>query len=120
MSDNEEDEKPQRNLLTMINEETSRKVTGIVRGILKKFSKTYGGSIIHKKDMLPSTLDKFKVFCENNNIDKKALDQYRIFVPYNIQMPQAIMKVKNPSALENKRLIIRYSSWKVTSPFPSG
>lgn len=30
------------------------------------------------------------------------------------------MKIKNPSALENKRLIIRYSSWKSTSPFPSG
>ena len=30
------------------------------------------------------------------------------------------MKIKNPAALENKRLIIRYSNWKVTSPFPTG
>lgn len=43
----------------MINEEQNKRVTGIVRGILKKFNKTYGGSIIQKKDMLPSTLEKF-------------------------------------------------------------
>jgi len=30
------------------------------------------------------------------------------------------VKTKNPKALENKRLIIRFSEWKVTSPFPIG
>lgn len=35
-------------------------------------------------------------------------------------MPQSIMKTKNPAALENKRLIVRFSTWKTTSPFPSG
>lgn len=87
MSDDEDvdEQKPKKNLLQMINEETSRKVTGIVRGVLKKFNKTYGGSIIHKKDMLPSTLEKFNMFIQNNKIDQAEL--YRVFVPYNIQMP---------------------------------
>jgi hypothetical protein len=31
-------------------------------------NKTYGGSIINKKEMLPSTLEKFKIFCINNDI----------------------------------------------------
>jgi len=35
-------------------------------------------------------------------------------------MPQCIMKTKNPEALENKRLIIRFSDWRITSPFPIG
>lgn len=56
----------------MINEETNRKVTGLVRGVLKKFNKTYGGSIIQIKDMLPSTVEKFKIFCQNNNVDKAS------------------------------------------------
>ena len=35
-------------------------------------------------------------------------------------MPQCIMKTKKPEALENKRLIIRFSDWRITSPFPIG
>lgn len=35
-------------------------------------------------------------------------------------MPQAIIKTQNPEALSNKRLIVRYSDWPATSPFPVG
>jgi len=71
--------------------------------------------------MLPTTQEKFNQFCQNHGItDPDKQNQYRVFVPYNGQMPQCIMKTKNPDALENKRLIIRYSEWKITSPFPIG
>jgi hypothetical protein len=54
---------------------------------MKPLSKTYGGSIIEIKDMVVSTLNKFKLYCENHGVSEKDMDNYRIFVPYNIQMP---------------------------------
>jgi len=109
-----------KNLIVRINEETNRRVTAVVKGVLKKMNKTYGGSLVQKKDMMPKTLEKFKQFCKNNDVSKAQEEQYRVFVPYNIQMPQSIMKTKNPAALENKRLIVRFSTWKATSSFPTG
>mmetsp|Transcript_2299 Transcript_2299/g.3467 ORF Transcript_2299/g.3467 Transcript_2299/m.3467 type:complete len:200 (-) Transcript_2299:657-1256(-) len=35
-------------------------------------------------------------------------------------MPQAIMKVKNAEAFDNKRIIVRFQSWRSNSPFPQG
>jgi len=115
-----EDEPANINMIELINSETKRQVTGRVRGILKKLNKTYGGSLIATSDMLVSTLNKFKVFCENHNIPESEQDKYRVFVPYNVQMPQAIIKASNPEALSNKRMIVRYADWKVSSPFPIG
>lgn len=40
-------------------------MTGLVRGVLKKLNKTYGGSIIENKDMKAETREKFAVFCKN-------------------------------------------------------
>lgn len=70
--------------------------------------------------MLASTLNKFKLYLENNNIKKDETFMYRVFVPYNNQMPQAILKIQNPKALENKRIILRFKDWRVSSPFPNG
>lgn len=89
--------------------------------MLKKLNKTYGGSIIKKEDMLPSTVEKYNQFLENHNIEGKELvDQYRVFVPYNVQLPQSIMRVQNAEALEQKRIIVRIQDWLPTSPFPIG
>ena len=64
----EGDEPASTNLVDQINGETRRQATATVRGVLKKLNKTYGGSIIKKEDMLPSTLEKFNQFCENHGI----------------------------------------------------
>jgi exosome complex exonuclease DIS3/RRP44 len=79
-----EDEPANPNLVEFINSATDRQVTGRVRGVLKKLNKTYGGSLIAKSDMLVSTLNKFKLFCENYSIPLKEQDKYRVFVPYNV------------------------------------
>ena len=47
-------------------------------------------------------------------------NHYRVYVPYNNQMPQVLVKSKAPAALANKRLIIRIKSWPRSSPFPFG
>jgi hypothetical protein len=52
-----------------INNEKVKRVTGKVKGILKKMNKTYGGSILNLKDMTLSTKNKFELFCKNNRID---------------------------------------------------
>jgi exosome complex exonuclease DIS3/RRP44 len=43
-----------------------------------------------------------------------------VFVPFNIQMPQVIVKSVDPQALERKRFILRISKWVKYSPFPFG
>ena len=43
-----------------------------------------------------------------------------MFVPYNSQLPQVLVKSKRPEALEQKRLIIRITKWPKQSPFPFG
>ena len=106
----DDDEPENTNLMEKINQEESRKITGKVRGVLKKLNKTYGGSIIKKEDMLASTLTKFKLFCQNHDI--KDDSQYRVFIPYDILMPQCIVKSQKPEALQNKRIIIRIADWK--------
>jgi exosome complex exonuclease DIS3/RRP44 len=120
-SKDEEAEDKIVNLVELVNSQESKQVTGKVRGTLKKLNKTYGGSIIKQADMLPSTLQKYNQFLENHNITSKELiDQYRVFVPYNVQLPQSIMRVLNPQALEDKRIIVRFQNWLPTSPFPIG
>ena len=57
-------------MIVRVNEETKRRVTGVVRGVLKKMNKTYGGSLVQLKDMLPTTLEKFKLFCHNIDVTK--------------------------------------------------
>mgnify|MGYP004555276155 FL=1 len=86
--DSQDEMEPENtNLIERINSETKMQVTGKVRGVLKKLNKTYGGSIIKESDMVVSTLNKFKLFCENHSISKSDQDKFRVFVPYNIQMP---------------------------------
>jgi len=121
--DSKDDEQEDKavNLIELVNSQESKQVTGKVRGVLKKLNKTYGGSIIKKADMLPSTLEKYNQFLENHNITEQGLiDQYRVFVPYNVQLPQSVMRVQNPQALEQKRIIVRFQDWLATSPFPIG
>lgn len=45
---------------------------------------------------------------------------YRVFVPFNIQLPQVIVKTVNPEALDRKRFILRIGQWNRYSPFPYG
>lgn len=105
-------------LMERINREKERRVTAKVRGILKKMNKTYGGSILNPKDMKAETKTKFELLCSNLNISKSEQRQYRVFVPYNVQIPQAIIKSTKPEALENLRFIVRLTKWSVKSPFP--
>jgi hypothetical protein len=51
-----------------INNEKERRVTGCVRGILKKMNKTYGGSIIKKEDMTEQTRAKYEKFLKNMKV----------------------------------------------------
>ncbi len=54
------------------------------------------------------------------NITKEEVHMYRIFVPFNICLPQVIVKALNPEALESKRFILRIGKWNKYSPFPFG
>lgn len=56
-------------LMQQINE-SKLKVTAKVIGIIKKFSKTYGGSILSAEQMLPQTKDKLKSFAQANQISE--------------------------------------------------
>ena len=70
-------------LMQQINQ-TSLKVTGKVVGIIKKFPKTYGGSILNMDQMQPSTTAKLVQFAEANNLANSEIEKYyRVFVPYN-------------------------------------
>jgi hypothetical protein len=101
--------------------ETKLKVTACVVGVIKKFSKTYGGSILNLDQMLPATMQKLKEFAKANNVsDQEVEKHYRVFVAYNNQLPQILVKTAAPEALANKRLIIRIQKWPVMSPFPYG
>lgn len=118
VSDNE-DEQENINILDRINNESQKQVTAKVKGVLKSLNKTYGGSLISREDMVPKTKEKFDQFTSHFNIvDKYKESQFLVFVPYNIQMPQALLRAQNPEALKNKRLIVRYQKWDSVSPFP--
>lgn len=52
-------------IMKQINE-SKLKVTGRVIGIIKKFSKTYGGSILSKEQMLPQTKVKLSLYAQAN------------------------------------------------------
>lgn len=107
-------------LMQQINE-TKLKVTGQVVGVIKKFSKTYGGSILSLDQMLPETKTKLNDFARVQKLSESDIVQhYRVFIPYNTQLPQVLMRAKNPESLENKRLIIRVAKWPISSPFPFG
>ena len=53
------------NLIDLVNSEEKLQVTGKIRGVLKKLSKTYGGSVLRESDMLPSTKAKLELFFKN-------------------------------------------------------
>lgn len=74
-------------LMQRINNEVEKRVTARVRGVLKKMNKTYGGSILSTKDMTNDTKAKYEKFCTNFNIKKEDQYKYRVFVPFNIQVP---------------------------------
>ena len=107
-------------MMQRINNEKERRVTAKVIGIIKPMNKTYGGSILKHQDQSKQTRQKFDIFIANMNIPEDEVDQYRVFVPFNIQMPQVIVKSTNPAALENKRFILRIGKWNLYSPFPYG
>jgi len=46
-------------------------------------------------------------------VEKDQTDLYRVFVPYNTLMPQVILKLTNPQAMENKRIIVRIKKWLI-------
>ena len=71
--------------------------------------------------MLESTRQKLLAFQTAYRIsDEDLRNHYRVFVPYNSQLSQVLVKSKKPEALEQKRLIIRITQWPKQSPFPFG
>ena len=101
--------------------QTDSQVTARVVGVIKKMPKTYGGSILTPDMMLDSTRQKLQAFQTTHRISEQDLQShYRVFVPYNSQLPQVLVKSKQPATLENKRLIIRITRWPRQSPFPFG
>ena len=107
-------------LVQAINE-SRHQVTGRIVGVVKKMVKTYGGSILCIDDMLPATQLKYEQFAKAYGISTDLLhSHYRVFVPYNGQIPQVLIKSKQPAALEHKRMIVRITQWPVRSPFPFG
>ena len=100
---------------------TRSQVTARVVGVIKKLPKTYGGSILTHDMMLETTRSKLQAFQAAYRIsDEDLRDHYRVFVPYNSQLPQVLVKSKRPESLEQKRLIIRITRWPRQSPFPFG
>ena len=92
----------------MVNSATRSQVTGRVVGVIKKMVKTYGGSLLEMNQMLEGTREKLMSFAANYGISKADIEEhYRVFVPYNSQLPQVLVKAKRPETLERKRLIIR-------------
>lgn len=64
--------------------ESKLKVTARVVGVIKKFPKTYGGSILNPDQMVQKTKDKLKAFAKANKLSDAEIDKfYRVFVPYN-------------------------------------
>ena len=109
--DDEEVEKAEvdnSNLIELVNSQENVQVTGRVRGILKKLPKTYGGSILREQDMLPATKEKLELFFSSCCITDDKKPEYRVFSPYKIEMPQAIMRLRSPEVLESKRIIVRF------------
>jgi len=71
--------------------------------------------------MLEATKKKLQAFQAVHRIsDEDLMSHYRVFVPYNSQLPQVLVKSKRPESLEQKRLIIRITRWPKQSPFPFG
>jgi exoribonuclease R len=71
-------------MMQRINNEKERRVTAKVIGIIKPMNKTYGGSILKHQDQSKQTRQKFDIFIANMNIPEEEVDQYRVFVPFNI------------------------------------
>ena len=106
--------------MEMINA-TRSLVTGRVVGVIKKMVKTYGGSLLQYDQMLDSTKEKLIQLSKTYGVPENELfAYYRVFVPYNSQLPQVLVKAKKPEALEQKRLIIRINKWPLNSLFPFG
>ena len=91
---------------------TDSQVTARVVGVIKPLPKTYGGSILSLDMMLEGTKAKLSAFQAVHRIsDDDLRSHYRVFVPYNSQLPQVLVKSKKPESLEQKRLIIRITRW---------
>ena len=58
-----EEAKTKISLMQTINE-SKHQVTGRVVGVVKKMVKTYGGSLLNIKDMMPQTKRKFDAFAK--------------------------------------------------------
>lgn len=90
-SEEEDNEVPQSkekiSLMQKINGEKLRRVTAIVRGVIKPMNKTYGGSILQAREQSQQTREKFEFFLKNLRVPKEEAGLYRVFVPYNIQLP---------------------------------
>lgn len=110
-------------LMEQINNSKHYKPTARVVGVIKKLAKTYGGSILAHDQMLDSTKLKLKEYQQRSPkpiTDQELQKHYRVFVPYNTQLPQVLVRSNRPEALENKRLIVRLTKWPIYSPFPRG
>ena len=58
--------------------------------------------------MLDQTKEKLKKYAQANSVsDEDLKNYYRVFVPYNNQLPQVLVRTNAPEAIQNKRLIIR-------------
>ena len=51
-----------------INGQKDKRVTAMIRGVIKPMNKTYGGSILKQADMSAKTRIKFDTFITNLNI----------------------------------------------------
>ena len=83
-------------------------------------NKTYGGSILKNDAMKEETKAKYKHFIDTltksqNNINP---EHYCVFVPFNSQIPQAIIKSTRPEVLFNNRIIVRINKWNKNVKFP--
>lgn len=75
-------------LMEQINGSISAQVTARVVGVIKKLPKTYGGSILSHDMMLDATRQKLLAFQDAYRIsDSDLKNHYRVFVPYNSQLP---------------------------------
>ncbi len=91
VKEEDEDDVPQSkekiSLMQKINNQKDRRVTATIKGVVKPMNKTYGGSILQAKEQSSATREKFEFFLKNLGVPKSEFDLFRVFVPYNIQLP---------------------------------
>lgn len=115
-----EDNTTDKTIVEKVNAEKKKKVTAKVRGIVKTMSKTYGGSLLDPVEMTTSTKQKVESVFDNYGLSAAQARNYRLFVPFNVQLPFVLVKSNNIKALEGKRIIVRIDKWETGSYFPQG